>query len=176
MSFVAPFLLHSARETGGQELVDTGRTARTLGQLDLTAWRESATPPCVKAARRSPKPEREKKVLCVDLYPVLFIRENGEVCAFIGCYMHSLWLRCPPGRSGQWKRTGLRQESASSPRSFVEKLPPEYLRVSTSLSDSLRAGFISSPSIYFWIIFSEKNLEVDFWIGGESRVRLFTSV
>lgn len=60
--------------------MDTRRTARTRGQLDLTAWRKSATHPCVKAAQRSRKPEREKKVLCVGIQPLLLLCYTARMC------------------------------------------------------------------------------------------------
>lgn len=67
MSPVAPPVsVHSASGEVNLELVDTGRTARTRGQLDLNSVEEegkkSVTPPCVKAAPGSQKPERERKL------------------------------------------------------------------------------------------------------------------
>lgn len=74
-------------------------------------------------------------------------------CAFIGCEMHSLWLRCPHGRSGQWKRAGLPvAERVLSAELGGEINPPEY----RCLINSAGRFLICSLSFYFWIIFRKK--------------------
>ena len=92
--------------------------------------------------------------------------------------MHSLWLRCPHGRSGQWKNA---QGSPVAERVLSAELRGEINPSEYRCADKLcGAGFSSAPlSFYFWIIFREKkqtknkkqkNLEVDFLDrGGEKK-------
>lgn len=121
---------------------------------------------------RSEIPKREKKKFCVSVH-------TGHCCserAFRRCEIHSLWLRCPHGRSGQWKRAGLPvAERVLSAELRGENHPPEYRCVL-----ALRGSFlICSLPCYFWIIFRKKTKKLGGGFldreGEKSRVRLFTT-
>lgn len=155
MSLLAPFQFIQQRggKAAKRELVDTGRTARTRGQLDLTAWRESAKPPCVKAARRSQKLEREKKkVLCVGIHPLLLLCHTARMC--IHRLLNALAVAPVPPRSLRSMETRRAPGSRARPlRGASWRIhPPEYRCLL-----ALRAAFfICSLSFYFWIIFRKK--------------------
>lgn len=131
--------------------MDTGRTARTRGQLDLTVWRESAAPPCVKAALRSPKPEREKKVLCVVIHPLLLLCYTVRMC--IHRLLNALAVAPVPSRSLRSVETRRAPGSRARPLRGASwrKHPPEYRCLI-----ALRAGFSSDLSRSIFGLFSGK--------------------
>lgn len=82
--------------------------------------------------------------------------------------MHSLWLRCPHGRSGQWKRAGLPVAECVLPA----ELRGDINNPGISLSDQHRGKVFHLLSLVLFLDYfqGKKNLEVDFWIEGEKNL------
>lgn len=165
MSLLAPFQFIQQRggKAAKRELVDTGRTARTRGQLDLTAWRESAKPPCVKAARRSQKLEREKKkVLCVGIHPLLLLCHTARMC--IHRLLNALAVAPVPPRSLRSMETRRAPGSRARPlRGASWRIhPPEYRCLL-----ALRAAFFHLLSLILFLdYFQKKKKKTWRWIFG----------
>lgn len=86
-------------------LVDTGRTARTRGQLDLTVWPEKCDISVRKSRSEIPEREREKFFVCRYTRVTASLIHGGNVppCAVRGCGASGALH----GRSGQWRRAVL---------------------------------------------------------------------
>lgn len=144
--------------------MDTGRAARTRGQLDLTAWSKSPTAQRVKAGvEPGKKPEtRESELLRVRGHPLLLLDHTAKMC--ILKLLHALAVAVlPHGRSGLWKRAGLPVA--------VRVLPAEPPGENPHSGNIFFPGGFSSAFVhYFWIFFlGRENLEVDVFDGEEEK-------
>lgn len=155
--------------------MDTGRTARTRGQLDLNSVEKKCDTSVRKSRSGIPKArKREKVFLCARTQPLLLLSHAVRMC--IHRLLNALAVAPVPPRSLRSVET---RRAPVAERVLPAELRGETINPGISLSDQLCGKVFHLLSLILFLDYfqGKKNLEVDFWIeGGEkSRVRLFTT-